>query len=411
MISSALMWLFFNFLTIVILAFYSMMEMACVSFNKVRLNYYVSKGDKRAIWLNYLLNHPFRLFGTTLIGVNVAMFAGSECSREFHSAIGINPDWAPLSQVILVVILGELAPMFAARHYAEHVAMLGIPLIYLSAKIMSPLLWITGMITQLLNKILGNKKQNSEIFLNQEELQTILKEHSEEGIVGAESEEFNKVTTHIFQLRQKEAYQVDTPIQNIPRLSSNATIGEMRLMLKNIEHSYVAIYYKDIRNIVGIAFPRDLIRIPDSKRIRDYARPPWFVTQHTKISQILHQFKQNNHNVAIMLDKHGKALGVITLEDVLKEIFGEETFEPVVKMNKFFIARTFPGDMLVKEFNQEFGVVLDKKGDQTLSELFQRELGHHPSEDESVVVGAFELTAKETSLLDVISITINTRSF
>lgn len=409
MISSALWWLILNLFTIVVLAFYSMMEMACVSFNKVRLNYYVSKGNKRAIWLNYLLNHPFRLFGTTLIGVNVAMFAGSECSREFHTAMGINPDFAPLTQVILVVIFGELAPMFAARHYAEHVAMLGVPLVYFSARVMAPLLWIAGLITQLSNKVLGYKKQNSEIFLSQEELQTILEEHSEEGLAGGETEDFNKVTTHIFQLRQKEAYQVDTPIQNIPRLPSNATVGEMRLLLKHVEHSYVAIYYKDIRNIVGIAFPRDLIRIPDTRRIRDHARPPWFVTQHTKISQILHQFKQNNQSVAIMLDKHGKAMGVITLEDVLEEIFGEETHEPEVKKKQLFIARTFPGDMLVKEFNQEFGVILDKKGDQTLSELFQREIGHHPAEGESVIIGAFELTAKETSLLDVTSITINTR--
>jgi putative hemolysin len=407
MISSALWWLFFNLLSIVILAFYSMMEMACVSFNKVRLNYYVSKGNHRAIWLNDLLHNSFRLFGTTLIGVNVAMFAGSECSREFHTAIGINPDWAPLSQVVLVVIFGELAPMFAARHYAEHVAMLGIPLLYFSARAMAPLIWVTGLITQLSNLLFGHKKSGTEMFLSQEELQTILEEHSEEG--GGEKEEFNQVTTQIFQLRHKEAYQVDTPIQDIPRLSSNATVGEMRHILKHVDHNYVAVYYRDIRNIVGIAFPRDLVRIPDSRRIRDYARPPWFVTQHTKIAQILHQFKQNNQSVAVMLDKHGKALGVITLDDLLREIFGEEEYSPEEKKRHLFIARTFPGTMLVKEFNQEFGVILHTKDEQTLSELFERELGHHPDEGESVIVGPFELTAKETSLLEVISITINTR--
>ncbi len=116
-----------NFLSIIMLAFYSMTEMACVSFNKVRLQYYVSKGMKRAIWLNALLQHPSRLFGTTLIGVNIAMFFGSEFSRQFYSSIGLNPDWSPLTQVILVVIFGELAPMFAARRYPEHVSILGIP--------------------------------------------------------------------------------------------------------------------------------------------------------------------------------------------------------------------------------------------------------------------------------------------
>ena len=61
--SSAVYWLIFNLLSIIVLAFYSMLEMACVSFNKIRLQYYVSKGNKQAIWLNYLLQHPSRLFG------------------------------------------------------------------------------------------------------------------------------------------------------------------------------------------------------------------------------------------------------------------------------------------------------------------------------------------------------------
>lgn len=70
-------WKFFFFLTLlclVVQGFFSMTEMACVSFNKVRLQYYVSKKKKSALWLNYLLNHPALLFGATLIGVNTALF-------------------------------------------------------------------------------------------------------------------------------------------------------------------------------------------------------------------------------------------------------------------------------------------------------------------------------------------------
>ena len=107
-------WLLLNFLSIVVLAFFSMSEMACVSFNKIRLQYYFSKGNTRAIWLNHLLHNPSRLFGTTLIMVSLAMVIGSECAREFHSSIGLDPDLAPLTQVILVVIFGE-RPLFSRQ--------------------------------------------------------------------------------------------------------------------------------------------------------------------------------------------------------------------------------------------------------------------------------------------------------
>ena len=59
---SALYWLFLNLATIAILAFFSMEEMACVSFNKIRLQFYVAQGSQRAIWLNSLLQNPSRLF-------------------------------------------------------------------------------------------------------------------------------------------------------------------------------------------------------------------------------------------------------------------------------------------------------------------------------------------------------------
>ena len=65
--------LFLSLLAVVIQGFFSLFEMACVSFNRVRLQYYVSIGSHRASWLNYLLKRPSRLFGTTLIGVNTAL--------------------------------------------------------------------------------------------------------------------------------------------------------------------------------------------------------------------------------------------------------------------------------------------------------------------------------------------------
>ena len=87
-------WKFFLLLIIcclVVQAFFAMLEMACVSFNKVRLQYYVSRQNKRAQWLSYLLHHPAFLFGTTLIGVNTALVVGSECARRFYVSIRTQP--------------------------------------------------------------------------------------------------------------------------------------------------------------------------------------------------------------------------------------------------------------------------------------------------------------------------------
>src|SRR5579862_3451905 len=115
-------WIFFlgcSLISILIQGFFALFEMACVSFNKVRLQYFASLGKKRAIWLSELIQQPSRLFGTTLIGIASSLQIGSEFARKFYESIGFNPDFAPITQVFLVLIFGEMVPMFAARRHPE----------------------------------------------------------------------------------------------------------------------------------------------------------------------------------------------------------------------------------------------------------------------------------------------------
>lgn len=408
MISSALWWLFFNIVSIVLLAFYSMMEMACVSFNKVRLHYYVNQGNRRAEMLNYLLQHPFRLFGTTLIGVNVAMVIGSECSREFHAAIGLNPGLAPLSQVILVVIFGELAPMFAARHYAEHVAMLGVPLVYTTARLLTPALWIVGWVSKFANYLFKGKSEEVNLFLNKDELQKILEEHGDEPMQ-KETQEMNLITQNIFRLRHLTAHDIMVPLHVIPRLPSKATVAQMKELIKKTNTDFILIYYQEYKHIVGTAFPRDYLRVPDIKRIRDYSRQPWFVTETTPLTTILQQFQRNNQSVAIILDRHGQAKGLITLNDLLSNVFGESQQTSGKEKSPILIERTFPGDMKVKDFNRQFPITIDADGSLTLSELMEQVQGHLPEKGETVVIKPFELTVKESSLLEIKSVVVKTK--
>lgn len=414
MLYSAPWWLLLNILSILILSFYSMAEMACVSFNKVRLQYYVSKGNKQAEWLNWLLHNPTRLFGTTLLGVNLATFFGSECAREFHSALGINPDLSPISQVILVVIFGELAPMFAARRYAEHVAMLSIPLVYASAKIMAPIIWILDWFARVFNSLIGGSQKKGNIFITQEELLKIIEEKDEERPAGAETEDFNDVTTNIFKLAQKDVKQVMEPINSIPLVPSNTTVAQAANAMNKSTSDFIAIYHQDLRNIIGLVHAYDLVRVPDNRRIREFASPPWFVTQTTSVLQMLAQFRTNNEDLGIILDKQGLAEGIVRLEDIIEEIFGAREVnykegKAKIKRQAPFIERTLPGYMRVGDFNARFDVILDKRDELTLSELIIEELGHHPEIGESIYLDPFELSVESIGLMEVKTVSVTTR--
>lgn len=412
--ASAFFWLGLNLASIVILGFYSMMEMACVSFNRVRLHYYVSKGQRRAVLLNDLLHQPSRLFGTTLIMVNVAMFFGSEFAREFHIALGLSPDLAPLSQVFIVLIFGELAPMFAARNYSEHMAMLGIPLLYASAKILSPILWLLDHLTTFFSSLISGKKMKAAVYLTQEELQKILEEQEEDQLYASDREQFNEITSNIFSLRHKDAAQVMIPINRVPVLPSNATIEQARALFKSKNVNFLPIYHNERTNIVGIALPRDLIRPTDNRKVRDYSCMPWFVTQNVKLTHILKQFRNNNQEVAIIIDPQGYAIGLITLDDVIDEIFGKMTHSSNGNRKRkatktFIIDRTFSSSYTVADFHDQFQIWLDEEKDLTLAQLIEKHLGYRPEAGESIYLDPFEITVKETSLHYVKSVTVKTK--
>lgn len=389
---------------LVIQGFFAMMEMACVSFNKVRLQYYVSKGNKRAIWLNDLLHHPGRLFGTALICINAALQIGSEASRRLYESLHLSPDLAPITQVIIVLIFAEIAPLFAGRRYAEHAAMLGVPILYAMSYLLRPLIWLFDGFCRIVHRLIGSPT-NAGLYLSREELQKIFEEKDEE--------EFNTISAQIFALRNMTAKDLMQPIAKTPMVPSICTISEMRSLLHSGYSPFVPIFNKSPDNIIAIAYPRDLLRLPETKKVREHARAPWFITETDSILTILRQFRRNNESVAVVLSEKGLARGILTLDEIIDEIFGLTdswmSFEEMVpRSHHVVLDRSFPGEQKIAEFNQTYKVHLDAQGKETLEELMESLLGHVPAIGESVRIDQFELTVEEASLLGPKTIAIRT---
>lgn len=398
----ALFWLTLNALSIAILAFYSMEEMAFVSFNRVRLQYYVAEGSQRAYWINTLLQNPSTLFGTTLIGVNVATFVGSECARQFHSALGLSPDLAPLSQVILVIIFGELAPMFAARRYSEHVALLGAPVIFASSILLSPFIWFFGWISKAANKIFGGHESTANLFLTQDELQKILEEQDDERTGAEETNEFNAITSNIFRLKEMGADQVMTALSFENAVSDQMTVWQLRNSLV-LQNKYMIVYRNTIDHVTGIVYIKDLLSATEGKKLFVYCKPAWFISSSTPLITILKQFRQNSERIAIVLNPQGKSVGYIAFEDILDEIFGE-TGSPLPALQKL-IHRTFEGEITLGKLKKE-GIILDGSPEETLSSWLIRAFEHPPEAGETYSLPPYSFTVKETSLLGITSVEV-----
>ncbi len=397
---------------LVIQGLFAMVELACVSFNKVRLQYYVSKRNKRAIWLSYLISNPAFLFGTTLIGVNTALIVGSECSRRFYDSIGVNPDWAPLTQILIVLIFAEISPMLAGRRYAENVAMLGVPFLMFFSILFRPIIWALDILCRGINRLFGTPVASG-AYLSREDLQNIIEEREETLASSPDKKEFNTIVANIFSLKTKTARDLMQPLSSTTLLPSFSTIAEMRQILQEKHLPFIPIYHRNSHNIVAVAYPRDLLRMSENKKIREYSRSPWFITENTSILQILKQFRRNNQSLAIVLNETGLAMGILTLDEIVDEIFGRSdqwmSFgEMAPRAYHIVVDRTFPADMRLDEFNEQFNVHLVYQDAETLEELMTQAIGHPPSKGESVRIDQFELTVEEASLLGAKMILVRT---
>lgn len=400
----AVFWLILTLGCVLIQAFFAMMEMASVSFNKVRLQYFVSKGSKRARWLYSLLQNPPRLFGTTLFGVNFCMQVGSECSRRLYYSMGLNPDLAPLTQVIIVLIFAELTPLFAARKFSGHVIMSGIPVIYIFSKIMIPITWSIGLISSGINYLFTGKGETHLMNITRDELQRAVEEQSHELRPIEEDTDFNRLVSNILNLKQKEAKNVMLPLHKVHMASTSQSVGKIRETLDKSYHPFLPIYQKHRNNIVGIVDTRYLIRANSNDEIKKYVSQPWFVAQNAPASEILNQFRHNKQKSAIVLDQEGQAIGVLTLDSLVKALFGESIEDPLplIQPKEFsLVDRTLPAEMPLKIFNEEFQANIELEGCENLGELVEEILGHLPEKGELIKVDNYEMRIEEVSLGNV----------
>lgn len=386
-------------LFIFIQAYFAMMEMACVSFNKVKLQYFVSQNNKKAIWLSKLLASPARLFGTTLVGVNTALQFGSECSRRLYESMGLDPDWAPLTQVVLVVVFAELAPMFAARKYPEHVTMLGMPFLYFCSKVLRPLHILFDFMNKIFSKI-SKSQVASANYLTREELQKAMEER--EDLYGySESQQLDTLASNIFSLKNMNAKSIMYPLRNIFMLSGNATVAQLRKDLRIRSRPFIPIYQSQRHDIMGIVYARDLIKAKDDELVKNYIHTPWFITETNSLPQIIKQFRWNKQNVAIVLSTNGIATGILTLEAIVDEIFLESTYiMGDLSGQKVLVDRSFPSETTISEINDHYDIEIPHASPgQTLEAVMTGMLGHHPSKGESLRLGHYELIVEEAPLI------------
>lgn len=302
---------------ILLSAFFSGTEMGLLSLNHIRLRHEVETGKKKALVIYNLVKNPALIIACILIGNTFVNVSASVLTASMYK------DHELLSGIVLAIVIlifGETIPKAIFRKEKNRLIIFLSPFLQLTFKILSPFLKSITYFTGPLGGANGKERN----YLTKEKIKFLLDEGEKGGIVGKdEGEIFSKV----FNLSEVKVKEVMTPRANMVCLDFNANIKEVIKVFKEHKYSRIPVYRGNIDEIIGIIYDKDVLNFWEEERSDfraiEFIRLPLFVPESKRVGDLIKEFKVKMIHIAIVVDEYGGTAGIVTLEDLLEEMFGE----------------------------------------------------------------------------------------
>lgn len=385
-------------------AFFSSAETALLSLNKIKLHLSAKKKNKKARMLEKILEKPGEFFSTILIGNNFVNIGAASISTVLFTRLLVSNEQlilltSTLVTTIIILLFAEIIPKsYAFRHNEKMSYLYAYPLKFFTY-LFYPLAKITTFISNLFFKKDGAQSGEKELTI--EEVKHFLTSQSKLFRYNPES---LRMVKEIIDIAEKDIKSIMTPRLNIIALEENTGIDELKKIILGKQITNVPIYANNLDNITGIIHTDDVlytllemtagieINRLDLKKL---TRPPIFISEYSSLNYAWKQFKKHKQNIAVIIDEYGSTIGILTLNDIFKEILGElKIQQPSIRKtggNTYLIN----GNTSVDEVNEQLHLHLPDKPDYTtMSGLFIYHFGKFPKEENKIKIEDTLLVAK-----------------
>lgn len=237
----------------------------------------------------------------------------------------------------------------------------------------------------------------------------------------AERNEESNLIKRIAHYGTIDACEIMRPRVELFAFDQETPYGEIKEQVQQTGYSRIPVYEESLDNIVGILYVKDLLSHIDDDPAFDWKsllRPAYFVPENKKIDELLGEFKRQSIHLAIVVDEYGGTCGLITLEDILEEVFGEIADESDARGEKLFTqldAHTFRVQAkiqlndLCKYLHRPDSDFDELRGDaETLAGLVLEILGRFPKQGEVLQVADLRLTVEAVNNRRIVQIKIET---
>ena len=403
-------------------AFFSGSETAFVTANRLKTEVRARQSGGLGRIVQRFLADPGSFLTTTLVGSNVALvvyatavgvWLDGPLTRAF-TGLGLSEPTGlvlatqTVAAALVLLVVGEVLPKSLLRQPSGRVlAVLAVPL-RAAYYLLWPVVKLVGGASEGLTRLLGTPADSVRQFLRRD-FELVIRESRETGALGIDNEE-SEILSNVFEMRTLRVKDSMIPRTHIRAVEETATLDEVRQVFIETGLSRLPVYRGTIDRVVGIALAHDLFHKPAS--LAQILRPARLVPESKPARDLLYDFLRTGASMAVAVDEYGGTAGVVTIEDLLEELFGDIRDEhdiaaaPIRRIDANTVL--VQGRVELAELTAATGIRLPEGDYDTVAGCLLAHAGHVPAEGEHVTVDGVVLAVSSATASRIESIRVTT---
>jgi CBS domain containing-hemolysin-like protein len=394
-------------------AFFSGMEIAFVSSNRIYLEIEKLQGSYTSKVLKSITQNPSRFIASMLLGNNVALvvygiFTGDRILQLFFSETLLTGEtsllivfYQTLISTAVILLTAEFLPKVFFQLYANlAIKIFAIPIAFFYY-LFYPLTYLIIQFTDvILKQFLKTDSDQVQLSFSKVELGNYIEEQLE----AAHDKENLDTEIQIFQnaldFSEVKAKEAMVPRAEVIAVDQDTPIKEIKALFISTGFSKIPVYQKTIDQILGYVHVFDMMKNP--KKLKNILLPLAYVPETMLINDVLKLLTRQHKSISVVIDEYGGISGIVTVEDIVEELFGEieDEYDTVEHVEQQLSENSydFSARLEVDYLNQKYNLNLpESEFYETLGGLIAYNIGEIPEKDEQIEIPPYQLTIKKVS--------------